>query len=514
MYPSKKHIYSLIVALFVLGFGIFLYKHFILKVPLTDTEQVNSWTVEANLHFVAQKDVPLKVSFMIPGNSSGFELLDEYFVAQNYGVAIHLDGYNRQAIWSLRRSVGTQSLYYRAIFKETDNNFEAFLKPPGIKTVELSESKKTALKGIARKVRLSSADIITYAQSAVKEINKREGDVRLLLGNDFSESNIVKTLVQILNHANIQVLPISGIFLDKEKSKIQISQILAVFNGKKWLYLNPHTAVVGLAQNFLIWSYGDDPMFQINGGKKPQFNITVSKTPLNALTLAKDKGLQTSSQLLRFSLLQLPVNSQETYKILLMLPVGAFIILLLRNFIGINTFGTFMPILIALAFRETQVLQGTFLFVLIISFGLLVRFYLDQLKLLLIPRLAAILTVVILLIIFLSVLGLNLNLEFGLSLALFPMVVLTMTIERMCIIWDERGARAAIVAGIGSLTGAILSFAVMGYQPLQYLIFAFPELLFALLGLIILSGQYRGFRLVELIRFSALTELKNVGDLS
>lgn len=511
---SKKHIYSLIIALFLLGSGIFLYKNIMLKVPLTDTQEVDSWTVEANLHFIAQKDVPLKASFLLPARSQNFELLDEYFVSQNYGVATYLDGYNRQAVWSLRRSLGEQSLYYRAIFKEADTNFKPLFKNPGIKNIELSEGQKTALRGISQKVRLSSADILTYAQSAIKEINKREGDAKLLMGNDFSEVNVIKTIINILNHANIQVLPISGIYLTQAKNKIQFNQLLAVFNGANWFYLNPYTGALGLPQNFLIWSYGDVPMFQINGGKKPQFTVTASKTPVNALTLAKERGFKDSSQLLRFSLLQLPVNSQETYKILLMLPIGAFIILLMRNFIGVETFGTFMPILIALAFRETHVVPGIFLFTLIISFGLLVRFYLEQLKLLLIPRLAAILTVVILLVVFLSVLGLNLNLAFGLSLALFPMVVLTMTIERMCIIWDERGPRVAIMSGVGSLIGAVLAFAVMNYHPLQYLIFAFPELLFVLLALIILCGQYRGFRLTELIRFSELSELKNVGNLS
>src|SRR5262249_26257805 len=149
----------------------------------------------------------------------------------------------------------------------------------------------------------------------------------------------------------------------------------------------------------------------LTGGKKPSFNLTVSPTPVNALSIAKARGLQTDSQLLRFSLLQLPVNVQETYKILLTVPIGAFIILLLRNFVGLKTFGTFMPVLIALAFRETHVVWGIALFVTIVSFGLLARFYLDQLRLLLVPRLAAILSIVILLMIFISVLSQNLGLD-------------------------------------------------------------------------------------------------------
>jgi hypothetical protein len=32
-----------------------------------------------------------------------------------------------------------------------------------------------------------------------------------------------------------------------------------------------------------------------------------------------------------------------------MLPLGALVILLLRSFVGLKTFGTFMPVLIAIA---------------------------------------------------------------------------------------------------------------------------------------------------------------------
>lgn len=165
-----------------------------------------------------------------------------------------------------------------------------------------------------------------------------------------------------------------------------------------------------------------------------------------------------------------------------------------------------MPVLIALAFRETEVIWGMVLFTLIVSFGLLIRFYLDELRLLLVPRLAVILTVVILLMLFISVVSQSLNLTAGLSVALFPMIILTMTIERMCITWDERGAFEAIQSGAGSLLAAVLAFSVMNLKALQYLMFAFPELLFVLLALILIFGQYQGYRLSELLRFKAFVE--------
>ncbi len=508
MNSNKRHLYGLIITLFLVGMGVFFYRHLILDVPLTDTENVNSWMIEANLRFVAERNIPVKASFTIPYMPPHFAILDEYFVAQNYGVTTNLTGDNRRAVWSLRRSTGRpQSLYYRAIFRETDNDDAYIAKPPRLKIMPLEENIKTAVDTIIGQARQSSADIQTFAQGTIKELSKKDGNAKLLVGNDFSDYKVVNAVIMILNQAKIYAMPIQGINL-KQQNKADFKLFLAVYNGKEWTYINPRTGTTGLPKDFLVWQYGGEPMFDVLGGKKPQFSLTVSPTPINALSVAKAHGLQTESQLLRFSLLQLPVNVQETYKILLTVPVGAFIILLLRNFIGLSTFGTFMPVLIALAFRETHVIWGIILFTIIVSFGLIARFYLDQLRLLLVPRLAAILTVVIMLMIFISVVSQNLELESGLSVALFPMVILTMTIERMCITWDERGAYDALKSGVGSLVAAVIAFGAMNYAPMQYLVFAFPELLLALLSLILWFGQYRGYRLFELFRFSALAGAK------
>ena len=136
-----------------------------------------------------------------------------------------------------------------------------------------------------------------------------------------------------------------------------------------------------------------------------------------------------------------------------MIPIGALVIMLLRNFIGVKTFGTFMPVLVALAFRETRLMWGSLLFAVIVSLGLLIRFYLEKLRLLLVPRLTCVLTVVVLLMAGISVLSQRLDLQPGLSIALFPMVIISMTIERMSIVWEERGASEAIQEGVGQPAG-------------------------------------------------------------
>src|SRR3546814_20289964 len=71
--------------------------------------------------------------------------------------------------------------------------------------------------------------------------------------------------------------------------------------------------------------------------------------------------------LVRYSLLSLPLQTQAVYRVLLMVPIDAFIMLVLRNVIGIKSFGTFMPVLIALALLDHRVIAGVILFLVVRS---------------------------------------------------------------------------------------------------------------------------------------------------
>jgi hypothetical protein len=195
--------------------------------------------------------------------------------------------------------------------------------------------------------------------------------------------------------------------------------------------------------------------------------------------------------------------------VILLVPVGAFLVVFMRNVVGFKTFGTFMPILIALAFRETKLLWGIVLFTVVVGLGLVIRFYLEYLKLLLVPRLASVLTIVIMLMAAVSLLTHKLGIDRGVSVALFPMVILAMTVERMALVWEEMGPVEALQQGFGSLLMAALGFSVMSDKLFGHMIFVFPELLLIVLAANLLLGRYTGYRLTELWRFrSALRQDK------
>ena len=234
--------------------------------------------------------------------------------------------------------------------------------------------------------------------------------------------------------------------------------------------------------------------------------LSIAHVPLeqvHTIRLAKQSDASANSGFLEYSLYGLPLQTQQTYQIMIMIPIGVLVILILRNLGGLQTLGTFTPVLIALAFRETQIGFGIILFTLITALGLSLRSYLEHLKLQMLPRLSVVLTFVVVLIAVISLLSHKLGLERGLSVSLFPMVILTMTIERLSITWEERGGGHAFKVAVGTLIAASLAFMLMNIQELTYFIFTFPAVLLIMVGFMLAMGRYRGYRLTELFRFKA-----------
>ena len=114
------------------------------------------------------------------------------------------------------------------------------------------------------------------------------------------------------------------------------------------------------------------------------------------------------------------------------------------------------------------------------------------------------LTFVVIVMALISVLGHQLGLDRGLSIALFPMVILTMSIERLSIVWEERGGLHSMKVGFGTLVAATLSHLMMSYSPWIYFVFTFPGILLVFMAFMLALGHYRGYRFSELLRFKAL----------
>lgn len=497
------HLKILILLLVTLGVGITAYQIFVLGIPVTEDETADLWNIDAKIEFVAGKSGPVKVQMFVPPLNQEFVSLNESFISNNYGVSVNRADGNRRATWSSRRATGKQTLYYRLVMTKRYSGEQPPVTGPTFRdSIPVEGAEKIAAEALLSPIRQHSADVETFISEAIKRVNNLNDDnVKLLLGGDSSPQNKARIIELILSIAHVPMERVHAIRLNADQQTPELW--LRSFNGQRWLYFNPQTGEQGLPADRLIWWTGDHPLLSIEGGRAEQVTFTINNSEINAIRLAQLTDENTDARFLEYSLYGLPLSTQQTYQIMIMIPIGVLVILVLRNLVGIQTLGTFTPVLIALAFRETQLGFGIVLFTLITALGLSLRSYLEHLKLQMLPRLSVVLTFVVVVIAVISLLSHKLGLERGLSVSLFPMVILTMTIERLSITWEERGGGHAFKVAVGTIIAGSIAHALMSISWLVYFIFTFPAVLLILVGFMLAMGRYRGYRLTELFRFKA-----------
>lgn len=190
----------------------------------------------------------------------------------------------------------------------------------------------------------------------------------------------------------------------------------------------------------------------------------------------------------------------------MLLPIGVLIVVFLRIIVGLKTSGTFMPVLIATAFLQTNLIVGLIGFIAIVGIGLIIRSWLSRLNLLLVARISTVIIAVIGIIGTLSFIMYKVGLADGIKITFFPMIILSWTIERMSILWEEEGYKEVFVQGGGSLLVAIIAYLAMNNINIQHITFNFLGLQLIILALVLLIGNYTGYRLSELKRFKPLSD--------
>src|SRR5262249_41701309 len=134
---------------------------------------------------------------------------------------------------------------------------------------------------------------------------------------------------------------------------------------------------------------------------------------------------------LKLSLYHLRPADQQLVKLLLLLPLSALIVSIVRTVIGVPTFGTFAPALLGLAFLDRDSLPwGPVIFVAAVMIGWGLRYVLDRYHLLQVPRVSAMLTLIVAFLILVILVATHYGVTATHYIKLFPLVILTHLVER------------------------------------------------------------------------------------
>ena len=504
---NNRHVFVLALSLIVIGIVVMLCRIAFTGLPLVPGEKANAWVLERQIEFVGE-DGPVRIKAMVPGSSNDKAIVGEQIVAHRFGEQRSREQDNRVLTLSTRRVDGPQAVFLKAIVHQVKSAGNESDPTPEFVRPLLEGKELIAAKNLLSVAEERSADDATLVSAliGVMKVNALSDSLSAITNGKSSEAGSADAVAAVLSLRGIAARRVNGVNLTGDFTAPKLRHWVEVYLSDRW---QPYSLVTGAPEipetHLPIWR-GDEPQVMLSGGTDLKTSMTLRRIPqrvLDQVLTSQDSMLQ---GLNKYSLYSLPAQSQKVFRVLMVVPFGIIVLVIVRNVIGVKTLGTFMPVLIALALHSTYLTWGVAVLVGVVAAGLLFRLYLEHLKLLLVPRLAAVLIFVIMLISVMSLVTNAMGIAQGLSIALFPIVIMTMTIERLSVLWDERGATEALKQAGATLVVAVLLCVVMAFPIIEYLYFTFPELLLVMMAIALLLGRYTGYRLVELPRFRAMSK--------
>ena len=504
---SKSQIILFSFILIALSVGVMMYKVNVLGFPLFSGETKSVWNIEAKVTFNGNGENAF-ISMVLPSDQDGMVIVGEESSSANYGYTTSTKDNVKRGEWAKREVKGKQTLYYSIdVIQDELHKPKMNTQKESLDELEISKANIQAAKALLEDVFKQSANSISFASLLVKEFNsKQPSQAVTMIKNNFMKTKRQKreALLRMIKYMKYEVRTVGAIMLEDGKKNIPITPMFEVKYKNKWQLFDINKGQVSNSQDLFVWQRGSLGLLDAEGVEKSKVRFSITENVISARSAALSKDLKNKDTLLDFSLFVLPNASQNAFKLLLLVPLGALVVVILRVIVGLKTSGTFMPILLAMAFMETQLIPGILMFILVVSMGLIVRSYLSHLNLLLVARISSVVIVVVAIMAFVAILAQKLDLEYAAGITFFPMIILAWTIERMSIIWEEDGAKEVVQQGGGSLIVSILAYFAMTNETLSFMTFNFPELLLAVLGIIIILGRYSGYRISELYRFKSM----------
>ena len=490
------------LALLYAGFSAY-YKVKYWGFSVSPKQSAKVWAIEAHVSFQADGS-PIEVSLGIPSKNRGFKILEENIIANGYKTRKFAD----RIVFNARNMIGEQDLYYKIMVFDNTGGKDKLKDdaPVAPKMPRWDENTMAQAKQILALAK--DAEGKDDIEKLVKLFNQEplSPALKSYLPVQYTPKQKLEIMQQLLSVKGIATRISRGLKLE-EGQKILPDLMLEAYVDRAWRLYDPDTGVRGLPDNFLLFQRGGKSLLDVVGGEDSNVKFSLQKSITSTMNLASRRAkLLRKSGLYNFSIYNLPLAQQNSLKWLSVFPIAILFVVLLRNVVGVRTMGTFTPMLIAMSFVQTGIGAGLVCFSMIVALGLLIRFVMSKLNLLLVPRISAVVIFVILIITGMTFLGYNLNIKIAQASVYFPIIITAWVIERASITWEEDGAANALRELFNSLIVGIIVYFVIANDYVRHIMFVFNELNLVILFAVMLLGTYTGYRLTELKRFAPLVE--------
>lgn len=312
-----------------------------------------------------------------------------------------------------------------------------------------------------------------------------------------------RLMVALLRHKHIPARLTGGFIMGNNENKRTTHQWVEVYVNGNWIPFCPLNGYYGeKPSRYMKFYTGDLNFFKHTKDVSFKYHFT-SKSEI--VPVNKDFSTALSFDMImvweKFRDAGITLAMLST---ILVIPLGALVTIVFRNVIGVNSFGTFLPALIAYSFMSTGFWWGLGIFSIIIGFGTMINFILDKFKLLHTPKLTIIMVAVAIMIIAIAYIGMvrgNTPMAYSLF---FPLAILSLTIERFFSITMERGLKHAVIIYLWTIVIVAFSYVVMKSVFIQVMVIVLPEIYLLVIASSLYLGHWTGLRVSELFRFRNL----------
>jgi transglutaminase-like putative cysteine protease len=289
---------------------------------------------------------------------------------------------------------------------------------------------------------------------------------------------------------------VGGLILETG-SKRTSHQWVEVYAGGYWVPYDPTNGYrAELPPNFLVLYRGDHALFRHTADVNFDYGFTIRSRQVPAA-----RALETFRAFNVWALFERLGIPFALLRTVLMLPIGALIVVVFRNVIGVPTFGTFLPALIAAAAAEPGLLWGLVSICLVMLVVAAARLGLQRFGLLHSPTLAILLAVVVITMLGATLVAERLGIEGLTRITYFPIAVMAIASERFYLALVEQGPKRAGRDLLGTLIVVLSCYLVMNSTAMQVLVSGFPEVLLWVVAANAYLGRWVGVRLLEWMRF-------------
>ncbi|MDA7747402.1 inactive transglutaminase family protein, partial [Psychromonas sp.] len=368
---ARIFFFTLVAGLFLLGSFQTVQRHIAFDIPWMPGETRTIWNIDAKVEFDAIGK-PVLASLTTPNTQAGFTQISQNAASPGYGLSFLYENNAPEAEWTIREATGPQTLYYNIqLMADNKSLDQPITAMPPLFDEQYGAAGLAAGRDIIKTALKTSADAFSFTRELLKQINSDQPNqnVSLILNGKISKTDL---LIALLNEAKYPSKKVGALVLEDGRRRQHLLPLVKVFQEKNGIIeshlFNANSTESVDRSNLLLWDQNGKSLLELTGGENSKVSFSMIKQEQPALSAILQKT--DNDHLFNFSIHSLPIEDQSLFKGILMIPLGVLIVVLMRVLVGLKTSGTFMPVLIAMAFIQTSLVTGLVGFVLLVAVGL------------------------------------------------------------------------------------------------------------------------------------------------